>query len=85
MQVREFDLKSLDKLLPCPFCGGEAELDTHQGYRSMSTGNIGNRVVVYCTKCDADMGTCVEDVPDIHPNEVIERWNRRAPAPPHTP
>ncbi len=78
MQVREFDLKSLDKLLPCPFCGADAELDTHQGYRSISDGRIGNRVVVYCTKCDADMGTCVEDVPDIHPNEVIERWNRRA-------
>lgn len=80
MQVREFDLNSLDKLLPCPFCGGDAELDTHQAYRNISTGDIGHRVAVYCTKCDADMGTCIEDVPDIHPNEVIERWNTRAAA-----
>lgn len=77
MQVREFDFRSLDKILPCPFCGGDAELDTGQTYRALN-GQFGHRVVVYCTKCDADMGTCVEDVPDIHPNEVIERWNCRA-------
>jgi hypothetical protein len=77
MQVREFDLRSLDKMLPCPFCGGEAELDTHQAYAQIANGKIGHRVVVYCADCGADQGTCVEDVPDIHPNEVIERWNKR--------
>jgi hypothetical protein len=77
MQVREFDLRTLDKMLPCPFCGGEAELDTAQGYRAIN-GHFGNRVVVYCRDCGADQGTCIEDVPDIHPNEVIERWNKRS-------
>ena len=81
MQVREFDLRSLDKMLPCPFCGGEAELDTHQAYAQIANGKIGHRVVVYCTDCGADQGTCVEDVPDIHPNEVIERWNKRGAMP----
>ena len=78
MQVREFDLRSLDKMLPCPFCGGTAELDTHQAYAQIANGRIGHRVVVYCADCGADQGTCVEDAPDIHPNEVIERWNKRA-------
>ena len=81
MQVREFDLRTIDKMLPCPFCGGEAELDTAQNYRAIN-GHFGNRVVVYCADCGADQGTCVEDVPDIHPNEVIERWNKRAALPP---
>ena len=81
MQVREFDLRSLDKMLPCPFCGGTAELDTHQAYAQIANGRIGHRVVVYCADCGADQGTCVEDAPDIHPNEVIERWNKRAALP----
>lgn len=66
------------KLLPCPFCGGEAEMDTRQGYLALGTGRLGNRIAVYCRRCDADMGVCIEDVPDITPEQVAEMWNRRA-------
>lgn len=70
------------ELKPCPFCGGEAELDTMQGYRALSGGHLGNRATVYCTRCGADMGFCYEDAPgtpseDIV-NQVVDDWNRRA-------
>lgn len=70
-------------LLPCPFCGGEAELDTQRGYRALSSGRLGNACAVYCTKCEADMTICLEDVPGWTVEEaaqyVTERWNTRAP------
>lgn len=68
-------------LLPCPFCGSPAELDTHQGYRALVSGRIGNRVVVYCLECSADMGVCREDVPEVSVEalvaEIVAAWNRR--------
>lgn len=69
------------KLLPCPFCGWKAELDTSQAYRALSGGAVGSRAVVYCTGCGADMGFCYEDAPgtpheDIV-NQVVDDWNRR--------
>ena len=65
-------------LLPCPFCGGEAEMDTRQGYLALGTGRLGNRIAAYCRSCNADVGVCVEDVPDIEPEQVADMWNRRA-------
>ena len=74
-----------EELKPCPFCGGEAELDTSQAYRALSGGALGFRAVVYCARCGADMGFCYEDAPgtpreDIV-NQVVDDWNRRAPSP----
>jgi hypothetical protein len=68
-------------LKACPFCGGEAELDTRQGYAQFPpNGRHGSRIAVYCRECGADIGVCREDVPDIEPEQVAELWNRRAPA-----
>lgn len=64
----------------CPFCGGEAELDTRRSYRQIVTGNLGSGVAVYCVSCDADMMRCREDVPDVAAEDLIAAWNRRAPA-----
>lgn len=66
------------KLLPCPFCGGEAEMDAHQYYLNITTGHPGDRIAIYCTECGADMGICREDVHDITPEQVADMWNRRA-------
>lgn len=48
-------------LLPCPFCDGDAEMDTMQAYRGMSTGALGHAVAIYCTKCSVQMTHCYED------------------------
>jgi len=65
-----------EKLLSCPFCGGQAELDTRQPYYTYKN-EMGTRIAVYCTKCNADMGVCLEDVPEIEYPSVIEMWNTR--------
>lgn len=68
-------------LKPCPFCGGEAELDEHQEYRNINTGERESAIAVYCATCGAQHSICRGDVPDVHPAEVIELWNRRATSP----
>lgn len=65
------------KLLPCPFCGGPAEMDTRQGYINLSNGRTETAVAVYCTVCGVQASICRGDVPDVWPEEVAEIWNRR--------
>lgn len=53
-----------DKLLPCPFCGGDAVLGTwDNGYYS-------GYKVTCCVKISADA--------DATKHQVIEKWNTRA-------
>ena len=55
------------KLLPCPFCGGEAVLEPR-----ISVHKEINRIV--CTRCGANSG--------LHhtlPDAVIRKWNTRKP------
>ena len=58
------------KLLPCPFCGGEAFLYADDGIR------------VICSKCRAQSKTCydiMQSSKSINATKsVIEKWNRRA-------
>jgi hypothetical protein len=69
------------ELEPCPFCGGDSELDTRQGYAQFPpNGKSGTRITVYCRDCGSEVGVCREDVPDITPEAVVEMWNRRTPA-----
>lgn len=72
-------------LLPCPFCGGEAEQDFQQAYRSMQTGRIDHGAAVYCTGCNANMIMCRGDHPELSDEErmavMVEDWNRRTSAP----
>ena len=67
-------------LKPCPFCGGEAEMDTRRQYRALTSGRLGNACAVYCTACEADVSVCLEDVPEWTEEAlqyVTERWNTR--------
>lgn len=65
-------------LKPCPFCGGQAELDSSVHFRAIASGEIERAVSVYCTDCTAEITICVPDVPDIQPDQVAEMWNTRA-------
>ena len=67
----------LSELKPCPFCGGDAELDTMQPYRNFVSGQIESAVAVFCRDCSVQISVCVPDVPDITPEQVVEMWNRR--------
>ncbi len=58
-----------DKLLPCPFCGGEAEADCQQGYRAMQSGRIDHGAAIYCTNCNANMIMCRGDFPELSDEE----------------
>jgi len=73
----------MTQLLPCPFCCGDAEMDTRQGYRAIN-GNFGSRCVIYCLKCTAEQSFCKEDWDGDRENLAIyvtELWNARAPDP----
>ena len=68
------------KLLPCPFCGGEAEfyrMTTRQNFRWSDC------VGVRCKTCGASCSTVLYDA-RIHPNdeeyyEAAKAWNTRKP------
>ncbi|UCV02337.1 Lar family restriction alleviation protein [Dechloromonas denitrificans] len=66
------------RLKSCPFCGGEAELDSNQSFREFVSGKISREVAVYCRHCSAEISVCVPDVPDITPEQVADMWNTRA-------
>lgn len=55
------------KLLPCPFCGGEAN-----GYNSKEVKNRKFSCLVRCEQCGASM-------PGTEILEVINAWNTRKP------
>jgi len=69
------------KLLPCPFCNGEAETNTAQGYRRISDGVLRRSVTVRCTKCSATLATKCDDFPEYDPGDLLtilrEAWNCR--------
>lgn len=74
-----------DDLKPCPFCGGDPEMDTLRAYRNISTGRLGDGVAVYCTACSADMMMCRADHPGMETEDMInvmrDEWNKRTPSP----
>lgn len=62
------------KLLPCPFCGAEAETSLHCDYDEIIA-------VVRCTECPAFV-RIADDTRDRDPDrveaEAVAAWNRRA-------
>lgn len=69
------------KLLPCPFCGGDAEADIAQGFRRIGDGRHANAVAIYCTKCTAQMSMCYDDFPQYSAQDLLTiltyAWNIR--------
>ena len=58
-----------EKLKPCPFCGGEAELVIYGEFSGLSPD-------LFCTKCPARMRCREDDTESIE--KLIKAWNRRA-------
>ena len=56
----------MGELKPCPFCGGEAEVQNDWS-------DIGKYYWVACTECSAN----TKDY-EYNQDEAIETWNRRA-------
>lgn len=72
------------ELLPCPFCGGKAEVERSQERFEYSINGGPDSVMdygyyVYCMKCDASVGLI--NVPPNDRDVAIANWNRRADAP----
>lgn len=61
-----------NELKPCPFCGGEARIQTYRTFIDEYHG-IGTKYYVECSECLADrhLGNLTE-------KEAIEAWNTRA-------
>jgi len=70
-----------ETLMPCPFCGSAAEMDTRQGFRHYRTGEPLEQVSIYCTSCSAEISHYPGDL-DCDRDATIElcvtTWNRRA-------
>lgn len=65
------------ELLPCPFCGSDAEIDQFRSYRNITTSYLETGIAAYCVGCDAEQMICRGDVPDIEAEQVIALWNAR--------
>jgi len=80
MQTLEQLSAAATELLPCPFCGGVAELDHYQPFRAYRTGEPLDQPAVYCTECSAqiahypkDIGLDRTDTAEL----VMAAWNTR--------
>lgn len=62
-----------EKILPCPFCGGEVKIEVLCPETEGPFAGIGKDAYVYCHPCD--IGFMCDTV-----EEAIAAWNRRAPA-----
>lgn len=69
-----------EELKPCPFCGGDAEIDTSQSFRHHQNGQLLDQVSVYCVDCSANISWYPGDL-DLDRYETIEfcieAWNTR--------
>ena len=74
MNVLYLDRKTnkIYSLKPCPFCGGEAEIDT-ETVREM--GCHWDSYFVICSKCEARSVGIDERFEEM--DKIIEDWNRR--------
>ena len=71
----------MDKLKPCPFCGGSVVYETYSQEYAWGTKNP----LIFCNTCkvifsiedDSPFVTCDEDY-KYRKQKTIEAWNRRA-------
>lgn len=80
-------MKNLIEIKPCPFCGGQAELDTQRGFINYKRVPA-ESVAVYCSTCLADMCLCRDDFPGHTAEDLVSTvvgiWNSRTDPKPFT-
>lgn len=62
-----------NNLLPCPFCGGEADVNFNNGV-------LERQYYVHCCK-DIIHGCVVQDTTYARETDAIKAWNTRTPSP----
>lgn len=62
----------LMKLKPCPFCGGEAFMESWIARKGFEAN-------VHCNSCSAMVYTITYDFEEQAEKNAIEQWNRREP------
>lgn len=62
------------KLLPCPFCGGEAHIEVHKFYEEKTKDFTMKTYGVICDNCHTSGRQFYESE-----EEAIEAWNTRKP------
>ena len=65
------ECETMDKLKPCPFCGGEARLLLNAKRKIYGKDEYKTGVVACCNVCEARMFYASEEL-------AIKAWNRRA-------
>lgn len=69
-----------NELKPCPFCGGDAEMNTHQHYRAINF-KLDTSVAIYCRSCSVTMALARLDNPDASTETLadvlVKTWNTR--------
>lgn len=60
----------MDKLKPCPFCGGEALLEPYRARK-------GYEASIQCNQCLCSMSTITYDKEETAIEDVVKAWNRR--------
>lgn len=74
MQNGDYELK------PCPFCGGQPELENREMFERLDYNGNGACITVECHKCSLDFYEHTHDEHDyyIRAFMIVEKWNRRA-------
>lgn len=62
----------MDQLKPCPFCGGEAFMESWVARKGFEAN-------VHCNSCSAMVYTITYDFEEQAEKNAIEQWNRREP------
>lgn len=75
LRLKGLRLKKMksEKLKPCPFCGGEAEIVKRHGIT-----NDDIYAYAVCSVCGVSMRTIVIKANEIVVEKIAEFWNRRA-------
>lgn len=73
-------------LLPCPCCGGEAEVDTARGFWSFPERMMRDEAAIYCLECNLEVSCTYENCTNDYmqeqvQKEIIAQWNTRTDDP----